>query len=149
MLCNLVWKYMVWLSRNLLDSFLLPPFIPTLMYEEAFQQLGGPAMLKWFPWTVLQGDDAQGCFSQVFLPPHSSLEKGEGKSQRHCEIWSCGLFWGAMSILQYFLRFIRSSAFWREYWGLASILQRAVPSEALLSMILSFSISCLRSSLGA
>lgn len=42
----------------------------------------------------------------------------------------------------------RSSAFWRECWGLVCILQRAVNSADLVSTVLASSISWLRSYLG-
>lgn len=92
MLCNLVWKFIVWLSWNLLQISLLPAFISTLIYEEAFWQLGEPL------WQ-LHLSDFHGKFckgTHVLFPifPSSSctLRKGEGKSQQHGEIWNCGCF---------------------------------------------------------
>lgn len=129
MLCNLVWKYIVWLSRNLLEIFLLPPFILTLIYEEAFQQLGGPATLKWFPWTALQGDNA--CAFPKFCPSSSFMlgkRRGEiSMPQWNLKLWlvlqnnvNCTMLYPiykTFSLLKRLLRACRhppkSSSFWK------------------------------------
>lgn len=69
---------------------MLPPFIPTLIYEEAFHQLGGPATLKWFPWTVLQGDDvcASPRFSFLLIHPWKK-EKGNLNGTVKSEVVAC------------------------------------------------------------
>lgn len=149
MLCHLVWKFILWFSRNLLEISLLPPFIPTLLYEKALWQLREP--LWQLHWNDFHGKFCKGTHMLFPIFLSFSFTLGKGRRETSTAWWNLKL-WLVLGNNVNFARLsslVRSSAFWRECWGLVSNLQRAVTSEDLVSIFLAFSISCLRGSLGA
>lgn len=149
MFCHLVWKFIVWLSRNLLQISLLPPFILTLIYEEAFWQLGEP--LWQLHWNYFHGMFCKGTYMLFPIFLSSSFTLGKGRRKTSTAWWNLKLWlvlWNNVNFAR-LSSLLRSWSFWRECWGLVSNLQRAVTSEDLVSIFLAFSISWLRSSLGA
>lgn len=149
MLCNLVWKFIVWLSRNSLQIYLLPAFIPTLIYEEAFWHLGEP--LWQLHLSDFHGNFCKGMHVLFPIFLSSSFTVGKGRREISTAWWNLTLWLGLGNNVNLvrLSSLTRSSAFWKDCWGLVSILQRAVTSQDLVSMVLAFSISCPRSSLGA
>lgn len=92
MLCNLVWKFIVWLSRNSLQISLLPAFIPTLIYEEAFWHLGEP--LWQLHLSDFHGNFCKGMHVLFPIFLSSSFTLGKGRREISTAWWNLTLWLG-------------------------------------------------------